>query len=502
MEKNNKIFKTEQIKIIEQTYCGSDIDQQLILMERAAKSVIQNLIKKFSKPEKLYVFCGHSNNGADGYLCALIGYEMDISVTIIEETNVKKRSSLAEKARRKCLELNITPIPFNNSYLLDKGIIIDALVGSGLTGAVRGDIQEIIKFVNQQGAPVISIDLPSGIVANTGHIPSVAVKADLTVCLIALKPGLLSGKAKEYLGELVVDNLGIDLRGYPNIRTFGQVLDIDQAIENLPKRSANFHKYDAGLCVIVGGDFGMGGAPIISAEGSMRIGAGLTRIVTRPDHMIACLARNPECLVNGITTIHEARRLITRATAVVIGPGLGKSPWSKKMLRIFMDADVPIILDADALSLIAEKELTFNYKAKEIIITPHTGEAAKLLGCSASDVEENRYEAVNKLQSVFGGVVLLKGPGSVLSSIHTHELLVCPYGNASLATAGSGDLLSGVIGGLVAQGKTIQEAAEIGVSIHSYASDMALHEHADKGLIATDLLAYMRRIINGQQLNY
>ena len=148
-------------------------------------------------------------------------------------------------------------IPFNNSYLLDKGIIIDALVGSGLTGAVRGDIQEIIKFVNQQGAPVISIDLPSGIVANTGHIPSVAVKADLTVCLIALKPGLLSGKAKEYLGELVVDNLGIDLCGYPNISTFGQVLDIDQAIENLPKGRANVLKYDAGLCVIVGGDFGM-----------------------------------------------------------------------------------------------------------------------------------------------------------------------------------------------------------------------------------------------------
>ncbi|MAZ24211.1 MAG: hypothetical protein CMK41_00310 [Porticoccaceae bacterium] len=502
MEKNNKIFKTEQIKLIEKIYCGSDINKQLGLMERAAKCVMKNLIGKFGKPKKLYVLCGHSNNGADGYLCALIGNEMNISVTIIEEKNVQKRSLLAETTRRKCIEQNIAIEFFDDSYVLDTGVIIDALIGTGLTGVLRGPMQKIIKFVNQQTSPVISIDMPSGIVSDTGYIPSVAVRADLTVCLIALKPGLLSGKAREYIGELVVDDLKIDLCRYPNVSKFGQLLDIDKAIENLPKRSAAFHKYDAGLCVIVGGDFGMGGAPIISAEGSMRIGSGLTRIVTRPDHVIACLIRNPECLVDGINTVSEARRLTDKASAIVIGPGLGKSPWSREMLKTFMNTDVPIILDADALSLIAEKESSFDYKAKKIVITPHAGEAAKLLGCSVREVEENRYAAVNKLQSIFGGVVLLKGPGSILSSLNSDELFVCPYGNAALATAGSGDLLSGLIGGLVAQGKSIQEAAEIGVSVHSYASDMALHEYADKGLIATDLLAYIKQIINGQNFNY
>ena len=495
MKKNHLIFKTDQIQAIEKKIFSAGIFSPQRLMELAAKSVIENLILTFGKPSALSIFCGRGNNGADGYLCSIISHEMGIPTTVIETQNDRNMAEYARLARDKCKKNGIKLIPFNKDFCIDSGIIIDALVGSGLRDIPRDETRDIIEFINKQNAPIVSIDVPSGVTANSGHVHLIAVKADLTICMIALKPGLTSGEAKNYCGKVIIEDFGIKVDDFADTH-FGELLEINGLLKLLPERRQTAHKYNSGICLVVGGDYGFGGAPMIVAEGSMRVGAGLTRIVTRPAHVAACLSRNPECLVNGVESIQEAQQFTKKVNAVVIGPGLGKSSWSEQMLKVFLEVNVPIILDADALNLISDGNLGSLLRNKRTILTPHSGEAARLLGCTTKEIDKDRFSTVRELQKIYGGTVLLKGSGSLLCSDQSDKVFVCPYGNPSLATAGSGDLLSGMIGGFISQGLSDDHRSVLGLLIHSFAANVARYEKLDRGMIATDLLEYIRRIIN------
>jgi NAD(P)H-hydrate epimerase len=271
----------------------------------------------------------------------------------------------------------------------------------------------------------------------------------------------------------------------------------------LTPRDPDSHKGSFGHVLVVGGDHGTGGAALMTAEAAARTGAGLTSVATRPEHVAAFLPRRPELMVHGIEQPGQLELVADRATVLIVGPGLGRSAWSadllRECLRLAAARDLPMVLDADALNLLsAETSLAIHGTYGKWILTPHAGEAARLLGISRAEVDNDRVAAVQQLQDKYGGVAILKGAGTLLCYLmgRRRHLARCMHGNPGMASGGMGDVLSGVLGGLLAQHFTLADSARLGVCIHSKAADLAAAEHGERGLLATDLLPYVRRLLN------
>lgn len=253
-------------------------------------------------------------------------------------------------------------------------------------------------------------------------------------------------------------------------------------------RSANKGLF--GHVVVVGGDYGYSGAPQMAAMAALRVGAGLVSIATRKEHALVLNVAHPEIMCHGVQTAKELMALLKKATVVIVGPGLGQSSWSSVLLSVVLKQSVPLIVDADALNLIAKKP----QKHSQWILTPHPGEAARLLKLTTADIQKNRVSAVQQLQKKYGGIAVLKGEGSLITG-PSHTVAQCLAGNPGMASAGMGDILSGVIGGLAAQHIPLEKAAELGVLVHAKAGDLAAKD-GERGMIATDLYPFIRRLVN------
>lgn len=272
----------------------------------------------------------------------------------------------------------------------------------------------------------------------------------------------------------------------------------------LGARARNSHKGDFGHVLVLGGDHGTGGAVLMAAEASARCGAGLSSVATRPEHVGACLQRRPELMVRGLTEPADLAPLLQRATVLVLGPGLGQSPWSLHCLELALrqatDRQLPVVLDADGLNWLARESTLAGFSGHcPWILTPHAGEAARLLGNSRTAINADRHAAVRALQDRYGGVALLKGAGSLLCYREgsRQQLAQCPYGNPGMASGGMGDVLSGILGGLLAQGFTLADSARLGVCAHALAADTAVAQGGgERGLLATDLLPHLRTLLN------
>lgn len=251
-------------------------------------------------------------------------------------------------------------------------------------------------------------------------------------------------------------------------------------------RDANKGLY--GHVLIIGGNEGMPGAVQLAGEAALRCGAGLVSVATKPQHI--ALMNCPEIMVYGIHNIHDLKPLLTKATVIVIGPGLGKTSWSVDLLKIVLSCSQVKVLDADALNWLAENP----QQSEQWILTPHPGEAARLLNCTIDDIQKNRIESILQLQKKYHGTIVLKGAHSLICT--SHSLSVCHEGNPGMATAGMGDVLSGIIGGILAQHFDLQQAAELGVCLHASAGDLAAKELGERGLIATDLMPYLHHLVN------
>lgn len=284
-----------------------------------------------------------------------------------------------------------------------------------------------------------------------------------------------------------------------------QTRKIDYAAikHQLARRHSDSHKGDFGHVLVIGGDKGFGGAALMAGESAARTGAGLVSVATHPFHSAAFLARRPELMVKGVEESEDLVSLLPSASVVVLGPGLGQSDWSRVCLKLTLEAlakhPVPLVLDADALNLLSEGLAKNTLSAlDEIILTPHPGEAARLLNCSTTDIQKDRSAAVSKLQSTFGGISILKGAGTLICSAQGERQHIeqCAHGNPGMASGGMGDVLSGILGGLLAQGFSLAESARLGVCIHSKAADIQAAKQGERGLLATDLLSSVHQLVN------
>ncbi len=266
-------------------------------------------------------------------------------------------------------------------------------------------------------------------------------------------------------------------------------LRIEQFAKYLKPRDRDAHKGHFGHVLVVGGDYGFSGAACLAAEGALRVGAGLVSVATRAEHATMLNLARPELMCHAVSTFLTLKPILQRATMLVVGPGLGRTNWAKDLLEGVLQAELPLILDADGLNLLAENPV----KKSNWILTPHPGEAARLLKTSAEEIQRDRVAAVTRLQQHFGGWVILKGAGTLIAG--PNEIAICHAGNPGMASGGMGDVLSGVLGGLAASGIPLADAAKLGALLHALAGDLAAKE-GERGMIASDLMPYLRKLVN------
>ncbi|QHG92580.1 NAD(P)H-hydrate dehydratase [Coxiella endosymbiont of Amblyomma sculptum] len=487
-----RLYQRQQIYKLEQLAVASGVDAY-DLMFRAGKAAFTVLRKHWPTVREITVCCGKGNNGGDGLVFAYLAHREGLQVTIYSPlADVNYRGPAAQAVadcKSQGLSIQDFPVP-----LCFKGeLIVDALLGSGLKGAIKLPYSEIIAAINKAKKPVLSIDVPSGVNINTGEVRSEAVKADLTITFVGLKQGLYTAQAPDYCGKVVWNALGIPDCVFSKVETYVCLLDWPQVrLLFPPRRERNSHKGDYGHVLVIGGDYGMGGSVRMAAEAAARVGAGLVTVATRPEHIPIVSGSRPELMCYQIAEADNLDSLFESATVIVIGPGLGKSSWAKSLLDKVLRTEIPKVLDADSLNLLADNPI---YR-KDWVLTPHPGEASRLLRVSCQEIQSNRFKAIRRLARNYGGVIVLKGVGTLIKG-KKDKISICPSGNPGMSTGGMGDVLSGVIGGLLAQRfGSVHSSVQVGVFIHSLAADRAAQEGGERGLLATDLFSHLRVLVN------
>ena len=465
------------------------------LMTRAATAALRLIGERWPDQAPLHVVCGTGNNGGDGFVLARLAAAAGLAVRLYQVGDPARVEGDARRARADALEqgLSLTPLPEQ----FERGVIVDALLGTGLKGEVRPQQAAAIELINRSQGPVVALDIPSGICGDRGRVLGTAVRADVTLTFVGRKRGLYTGAAVDYCGTVLFDDLGIPSAVYRRVLPLSRQLNLSNLLAGLPaSRARSTHKGHNGHVLVIGGAPGLGGAALLAARAAARCGAGLVSMATHPDTVAAANAACPEIMARTVRNVHEFAPLLARASVLVIGPGLGLSPWAEQMWQAALRRALPMVIDADALNLLSERGDRLN---SPCILTPHPGEAGRLLGVGAADVQTDRFDAVARIATRYGAKVLLKGAGTLVVDDDNAEAIdLCPYGNPGMATGGMGDVLSGVLGALLAQGLSASDAARLGVCVHGRSADLAVRRDGERGLLASDLLPWCRRILNGR----
>lgn len=484
------LYKMQAIRAME-SLALQDCLTEDALMQRAGAKAWDSLRSRWPNAKHIMVVTGKGHNAGDGYILAQAALAAGCDVQLVALEPLERLTGTILQAARACCEQGAAWIPFNDSLTLKADVIVDAMLGIGCQRAVVDPYASAITRVNQSGCPVFSLDIPSGLNADTGQHYGCAVHANATITFLANKVGLYVHEGRSLSGQVECATLGIAPEHCQLISPWLQLLDASTLPHLFPKRKKDTHKGDFGHVLVIGGDYGMGGAVLMAAEAAMRVGAGLVTVATRPEHLSCVTARRPEIMCAQVENADQLAPLIERSTVIVIGPGLGQSDWAKALFDRVVDSGRPLIVDADGLNLLA----SYPKKLPQAIITPHPGEAARLLGSSVNQVQADRYQSVLALQSQYSDVAILKGAGTLVQT-DTLPPALCAAGNPGMATGGMGDILSGVIGGLLAQQYTLTQAAQVGVLIHSMAADQAASQCGERGLLASDLLDLIRALVN------
>jgi NAD(P)H-hydrate epimerase len=477
------LYTAEEMRAVEGAYAGPTVE----LMERAGKAVADEVLRRFPDARRLAVWCGTGANGGDGLLAAaeLARAGKECAVRLLGDEGRIEGDAAVMLGRAK-----EQGVPFLED-VAEADVAVDALFGTGFGGSPRPPAARAIAELNAGGAPVVAVDLPSGVDASTGRVKGAAVQADVTVTFHGAKVGHAVAPGRFHAGELVVADIGLAPAATRNRRATADVLDV------VPRRSERDNKYTAGAVLVVGGSLGLTGAPSLTSEAALRAGAGIVTACVPASLNLVLEQRLVEVMTrpcadeDGVMTPEAADQILEaaeRAGAVALGPGLGRTDGARALAGFLLDRlDVPVVLDADGLwALAGHLDWVFSRDAPTVL-TPHAGELGRLLGRPSAWVSANRLDAVQAGADDTGSVVLLKGADTLVAAPGRTPVVV-DLGSPGLATAGSGDVLTGVVAAFLAKGLEGSLAAVAAAAACGVASDLAAERHGYAGMIARDVV--------------
>ena len=528
---NDKLYTAAQVRGLDNVAIHEFDIAGYELMCRAGKAVMAAVDSYFPKSRNWLVLCGPGNNGGDGYVVARLAAAKGCKVTVCSMIDPQRLSGDAAAAYKGWCEaggqtllwpdhseqantadlLALQSMPFD--------LVIDALLGTGIERATEGSYKAAIEFINAQACPVVAVDIPSGLNADTGCSMGAAVRAQLSVSFVGKKRGMFTADGIDYCGAMVFDGLDIPAeaidrlpeiqmqtqsKGNSRGQWVGQLMSADYLAEVLLPRLGNSHKGSYGEVVAVGGAKGMSGAILLTGEAALRSGAGKVRLATDPEHAAWINLCRPELMVTAIGSEADFSACLKSPQVLAVGPGLGHSDWADALLRACLASALPLVMDADALNWLAQQELVQQGLARQetgseqrlrspAILTPHPAEAARLLGISTSEIQRDRVVHAQAIAEKFQATVVLKGSGSVIAG-SDGRYAICPFGNPGMATAGSGDVLTGIIAALLAQRLNCYEAACAGVLAHALAGDLAAARHGEMAMLAGDITQQLENV--------
>ncbi len=459
------------------------------LMQRAGEAALAAIRKYWPAAEHLLVACGVGNNAGDGYVLARLARAQDLQVTVIAYGAPEKLAEDALTAYRDFRDQG-GKTRSQSDALPPADVIVDALFGTGLSRTLDAEWCRRIEALNAAGPSIFSLDVPSGLDADTGLIRGAAIRAERTLVFVGLKTGLYLGSGPDCSGAICFDDLAIPSALAAGAGQVASRIDTAFLASALPPRRRTANKGDYGHVLLIAGGEGMAGAASLAGEACLRAGAGKVTVATRAANVTAIVAGRPELMVRAIENQEELGSLFRSVDLVAIGPGLGKDAWAQAVFEAAMASDKPLVVDADALNLLALQPR----RRDDWILTPHPGEAGRLLGTSAAAVQSDRLSAATVLADRYGGVVVLKGAGTLVAR-SGDTLALCDRGNPGMAAPGMGDVLTGVIAALAAQTKDPWVAARAGVLAHALAGDAAAQK-GERGLLASDLFVHLAACVN------
>jgi hydroxyethylthiazole kinase-like uncharacterized protein yjeF len=495
MNRPTAIYSAAQVRALDAWEIEKRRVPGFTLMTRAAEGALKILRARWPQAKRLAVVCGAGNNGGDGYVLARLARDAGLEALVLAAASPDKLSGDARRAQEEWLATGGSAHPFAADALSGSDLIVDALLGIGLTGAPRPETLSVIRAINAAKRPVLALDIPSGVDADSGAVAEAAVRAEITVCFVALKSGLFLGAGPEYAGVVLLDDLGVVAPAQLTFAPLMRRIDQGELAASLPRRARESHKGSNGRVLIIGGGAGMPGALRLAGEAALRAGAGLVTVAGAAENLVSVTATRPELIylpISPDTDLDEALRV---ADVLAVGPGLGTGAWAQRLWAAVKGVSgKPVVVDADALNLLAMSPAKL---PPDWIITPHPGEAGRLLGIDARAVQADRLGAARELHGRYGAVTVLKGAGTLVASgrAGTADLAICERGNPGMATAGMGDVLTGIIAGLRAQFGDSALAARVGVLVHALAGDSAA-QGGQRGLIASDVIGELRGWVN------
>jgi len=485
-----KLYSAEAVRKLDSIAINEFKISGYELMKRAGKATFDHLQNTYPLAKQILVCCGGGNNAGDGYVVAKLAQLAGLNVKVISLVDADKLTGDTKTAWKDWHSLTHQSSQYSQSLLQQTDVVVDALLGTGLQRAVEGEWAELINAINASAKPVIAVDIPSGLCADTGNVLGCAIQARSTMTFIGLKKGLFTHLGVDYCGDILFDNLSLPAGVYSRQPEQAELLDWEFLKQCLQPRKASAHKHQLGHVLILGGDKGMPGAVRMAGEAALRSGAGLVTVVSHAEHASSVLAGRPELMFVGTADGHLPADLLSKVSVIVVGPGLSDSMWSHNLMACALQSSAPKVLDAGALRLLNEQDAP----QSNWVLTPHAGEAAALLGETSAVIQASRFTSAELLQLQYGGCIVLKGSGTLVQTADSLTHL-CSYGNAGMASAGMGDVLSGIIASLIAQGYELALASQLGVCIHALAGDMASQD-GQIGLLANDLYPHIRRLMN------
>lgn len=469
------------------------------LMQAAGEAAFRVLREQWPGAGHLLIVCGGGNNGGDGLVVARLALAAGLRVQVVLTRDPDRLAGSAALAWCDFAAVGGDAVTALAEDVVEAGmaadVVVDGLLGTGLDRPVTGVAARLIERINASGCPVLALDIPSGLAADSGALLGIAVRADVTITFIARKRGLYTGAAPALTGRVVLADLATPTAMHAGLEPWVEHAPAEPAglaWQRLAPRPPTAHKGTAGRLVIIGGHAAMAGAAALTGEAALRAGAGLVVVATHPQAVDRVAARRPELMVRGVAEPErELPTLLAAADAFVVGPGLGQDDWAQSMLATaLVHGPAAGVVDADGLNGVAATAAPVPAAA---VLTPHPGEAGRLLEWPAAEVEANRFAALDDLVERYAAAVVLKGAGTLVGDPAGRTTLI-DIANPAMATGGTGDVLAGLIGGLLAQGCAPGEAARLGAWLHARAGLVAA-AGGDRGMLATDLMVPIRELV-------